>query len=119
MIKAPHRRFSLEFKLQVCSAIRAGRVGRREAEREHRLSGGLIQSWLSKFDAGEFGSVAHSDRRVTEEYERRIAELERKVGQLTMEAELLKKSRDEAPLSRDDFFVLSGPRAARSGGPVR
>ena len=75
----------------LCAAIRAGTIGRREAQRAHRLSGNLIHQWLDQFDRGQFDPTEKPAARVAEEYELRIAELERKVGQLTMEADLLKK----------------------------
>jgi len=109
--KAPFRRFSRQFKQSLCAAIRAGTIGRREAQRAHRLSGNLIHQWLDQFDRGRFDPTEKPAARVAEEYELRIAELERKVGQLTMEADLLKKThkRDHSS-SDDDFFVVSGPR---------
>lgn len=120
MVKAPYRRFSRQFKQQLCSAIRAGRIGRREAQRAHRLSGNLIQLWLAQFDQGLFAPTEKPAARVAEEYQQRIAELERKVGQLTMEADLLKKTQVRDPAnSSDDFFVVSGPRPVRSGGPAK
>lgn len=118
--KAPYRRFSRQFKQKLCSEIRAGSIGRREAQRAHRLSGNLIQLWLMQFDQGLFDPTEKPAARVVEEYQLRIAELERKVGQLTMEADLLKKTQRRDPAnSSDDFFVVSGPRPARSGGPAK
>lgn len=90
--KAPFRRFSRQFKQSLCAAIRAGNIGRREAQRAHRLSGNLIHHWLNQFDRGLFEPAERPAARVAEEYELRIAELERKIGQLTMEVDLFKKN---------------------------
>jgi transposase len=60
----------------------------------------VIRLWLAKHQAGEFSeeaAVADS----MEEYEARIAALERKVGQLTLENELLKR-RCRAPFVASD-----------------
>ena len=88
--KAPYRRFTRQFKLQLCSAIRAGSIGRREAQRAHRLSGSLIQLWPAQFDEGLLEPKAKPTVRIAEEYQQRIAELERKVGQQTLEIDFLK-----------------------------
>lgn len=45
-----NRRYSTSFKVQVCLEIRAGLIGRREAQRAYGLSGGLIHLWLCRFD---------------------------------------------------------------------
>jgi hypothetical protein len=48
-------------------------------------------------------------------YEAKIAALERKVGQLTMEVDLLKKSthREQWP-SGENYSLVSGPQPSRS-----
>ena len=91
MSRAPYRRHALQFKLQICQEIRSGQISRREAQRKYVLSANLIQFWLSQFDRGELdGDEAEAS--VVAEYEAKIAALERKVGQLTMELDLLKKT---------------------------
>jgi hypothetical protein len=50
----------------------------------------LIQLWLAQFDRGEPSSDV-AEASVIVDYEAKIAALERKVGQLTMELELAKK----------------------------
>src|SRR5271170_717704 len=91
---ARHRSFSFEFKRQVVSDILEGRVGMRETARQHSLSRNLIRLWMEKYEAGQLtDEVAESARNA--EYEAKIAALERKVGQLTMEVDSLKKARRE------------------------
>lgn len=54
---------------------------------------------------------------VVVEYEAKIADLERKVGQLTMEPDLVKKIQRPRPGSGgENFSLISGPRAAPSDG---
>ena len=84
-----HRRHSTEFKQKVCTEIRSGVVGRREAQRLYRLSDNLIHAWLIQFDAAVQASVtpvasATAPAVHRETFEQKIAALERKVGQLTM-----------------------------------
>jgi transposase-like protein len=70
--------------LQLCQDIRAGVIGRRDAQRGHNISANLTQLWLTQFDRGEL-TDEEAEPSVIAEYESRIAGLERKLGQLTME----------------------------------
>ena len=55
----------------------------------------LIRVWVAKYEAGQFDDEsAQGD--ILARYEARIAELERKVGQLVMENEWLKKTKRPA-----------------------
>jgi transposase len=87
--RGPDRRHSTAVKLQLCQDIRAGVIGRRDAQRSHNISANLIQLWLTQFDRGE---LTHEEAQasVITGYETSIAALERKVGQLTMELVLFK-----------------------------
>ncbi len=67
-----------------------GRAGLHELARRYSLSCNLIRLWVRKYEAGEFTDEMAEKVQVAE-YGREIAELERKVGQLTMEIDLLKK----------------------------
>jgi transposase-like protein len=58
---------------------------------KYRLSANLIQLWLTQYDRGEL-TQEEVEASVVAEYEAKIAALERKVGQVTMELDLLKKS---------------------------
>ncbi|WP_096787929.1 IS3 family transposase [Rhodobacter sp. CZR27] len=89
--RSPYRRHSTPFKLHLCQHIRAGIIGRRDAQRSHNISANLIQLWLTQFDRGEL-TDEEAEASVIAEYEARIAALERKVGQLTMELDLVKRT---------------------------
>jgi transposase len=83
------RQFSREFKLQVLREIAAGKKVA-QAAREHQLTPNLIANWQkhqAKYGERSFAGAGHV---YTESA--RIAELERKVGQLIMENDLLKKA---------------------------
>jgi transposase-like protein len=84
----PKLRHSPQFKIQICSDIRSGKIGRRETLKTHNLSANLMQMWLRQFDHGELNAEDAVASTVAE-YEAHIAALERKVGQLTMELDLL------------------------------
>ena len=114
-----YRRHSAQFKLQLCTDIRSGRLGRRDAQKEYRLSANLIQLWLTQFDRGELNGEEVEASQVAE-YEAQIAALERKVGQLTMELDLLKKlPRRRTDGNNDSSLIISGPRAAPSDGGAK
>ena len=81
----------MPFKLQLCQDIRSGIIGRRDAQRTYGVSANLIQLWLTQFDRGELNDE-EAEASVIAEYEAQIAALERKVGQLTMELDLVKNS---------------------------
>lgn len=97
--RGPYRRHSAQFKLQLCHDIRSGTLGRRDAQRKYTLSANLIQMWLTQFDRGE-PSNEEAEASVMADYEAKIAALERKVSQLTMELELVKKPPRPAPRER-------------------
>jgi transposase len=83
-----HRSYSIEFKRQVAQEFIAGETLHGLAGR-HDLSRNLIRIWVQKYEAGAFDEDAGAaDRR--QEYEARIAALERMVGRQALELEFLK-----------------------------
>ena len=82
-VKTPYRRHSAEFKLHVCSEIRSGRLGRRDAQKKYRLSDNLLQHWLAKFDLQSLQREAVKPSPL-DACQAHISALERKIGQLTM-----------------------------------
>jgi transposase len=83
---------SSAFKLHVCEQIAAGQVSQAQACREHNLAHSLIERWYRAYkDHGNLAFVrpAHDARELME---RRVADLERLCGQLTLENELLKRA---------------------------
>jgi len=116
MARGRYRRHSPQFRLQLCTDIRTGVMGRREAQRTYKLSANLIQTWLTQYDAGEL-TIQEVESAMMSEYEVKIGALERKVGQLTMEIDLLKKSpRLDPGESSDESLIVTGPIAVPSGG---
>ena len=118
-VRGPYCRHSPEFKLQLCTDIRDGKLGRREAQKTYQISANLIQLWLTQHDRGELGTeeVAAS---TMAEYEAKIAALERKVGQLTMELDLVKKTVHlKAVRSNEASSVISGPYPIPSDGGAK
>jgi transposase len=117
--RGPYRRHSTPFKLQLCQDIRNGAIGRREAQKTYGVSANLIQLWLTQFDRGELNNE-EAEASVIAEYEARIAALERKVGQLTMELDLAKKTpRQPTEVGNERSFIVTGPRPAPSDGGAK
>ena len=111
-----NRRFSWQFRVQLCSDIRSGVITRSEAQRKHRLSGQLMTLWLGQFDRGELSQEV-AEPTLEDERELTIAALQRKVGELTMRIDLLKKTpRSGLVRSNDPSLIITGPPAARSEG---
>lgn len=108
--RRPH---SIEFKRQVAQAFIDGETLHALAKR-HDLSRNLIRIWVQKLETGGFDEEVGAAA-LLEEYETRIAALERMVGRQTMELEYLKgavrsaRSQGNAPTS-----VIAGPAASLS-----
>lgn len=83
------RQFSRDFKLQVLYEIEAGK-SLAQASREYQIQPSLISKWQKQHR--EYQERAFAGNGNIYKYEARIAELERMVGQLTMENALLKKA---------------------------
>ncbi len=99
------RQFTRDFKLQILREIEAGKSLAKVA-REHQLHPTLINKW--KQQHAQYGEHAFAGHGHIYKDEARTAELERMIGQLTMENALLKKA-----LSRLEMQVGS---ARRNGG---
>ncbi len=82
---ARHRSHSTDFKRQVAQEYLAGETLHSLAKR-HDLSRNLIRIWVQKYEAGAFDDDALAAD-VIEEYEARIAALERLVGKQALEIE--------------------------------
>lgn len=115
----PYRRHAPEFKIQLCHDIRSGAIGRRDAAKKHTLSTNLIQLWLTQYDRGEL-STEEVEACVISEYEAKIAALERKVGQLTMELDLVKKTpRLRLVCGSENLSIITGPKPVPSDGVAK
>jgi len=107
-----YRRFSTEFKLQLVEACLAGEGSIKGLANGAGIDHSLLHYWLNKYRAGELSlDVAREENLV--ESAQKIAALERKVGQLTMELDLLKKGPIAVPaMSNARSSIISGPAAS-------
>jgi len=87
-IMQDRRRFTLEFKRQVVEELLSGISTPGQISRKHEISGGLLYYWKRRYQQGKLGNESSHPEALKE----RIKELERIVGQLTMDNDFLKKA---------------------------
>ena len=87
------KRFTREFKLQVIRAYEGGMTVT-ELTRQYDIHPNLVYKWSQEYrnnPTGAFHGTASASE-VPQQAEQRVAELERIIGQLTVENEFLKKA---------------------------
>ena len=110
---AKHRTHSIEFKRQVAQEFLAGETPHGLAKR-HDICRNLIRVWVQKYEAGVFDEDAAAAD-LLQQYEARIAALERLVGKQALELEFVKGAVRNAPRPKSaNTSVLVGPRASAS-----
>ena len=92
---AKHHTHSIEFKRQVAQDFIAGETLHGLAKR-HDISRNLIRIWVKKLEAGAFDEDARAAD-LLQEYETKIAALERMVGRQALEIEFLKGALKSVP----------------------
>jgi transposase len=102
------RRHSVAFKREVVGELLSGACSLAQLSRRHDVSSGLILYWKKRYEEVglEEGPSQNEKRSLA-----RIAELERMVGRLTMENELLKKAVEYTARRRKE---VSSPITAKS-----
>jgi transposase len=106
---AKHRTHSVEFKRHVAQEFVAGETLHGLSKR-HDLSRNLIRLWVQKYEAGAFDEDAAAVD-LLQQYEARIAALERLVGKQALELELLKGALRNAPRPRSaPTSAIAGPQ---------
>jgi transposase len=108
-----HRSHSAAFKRQVAQEFVAGETLHGLSKR-HDISRQLIRIWVGKYEAGAFyDDVQAAD--LLQEYEAKIAALERMVGRQAIEIEFLKGALKNAPRSKSEHTsIIAGPSVSLS-----
>jgi transposase-like protein len=110
---AKHRTHSIEFKRQVAQEFLAGETLHGLAKR-HDICRNLIRVWVQKYEVGDFDEDAQAAD-LLQQYESRIAALERLVGKQALELEFLKGAVRSAPQPKSaTTSVIVGPRVSAS-----
>ncbi len=86
------RNHTREFKLQCCRQVATGEKRPAQICREHNLSESVLLRWRKEYEARGEAAFTAKQLSDTELLERKIAELERFCGQLSLENQILKKS---------------------------
>lgn len=89
----PGRNHSPQFKLDVVRELETGTKSKAQLCREHDLNPSLVSRWQQQYE--QHGDAAFSSLKPvseTQALERRVAELERLLGQTTAENAYLKNS---------------------------
>jgi transposase-like protein len=83
------RTFDIGFKIKVCQAIEAGEKTVLEIYRQYQLQRVVVEGWFQKFVQGELKAkgIESPEASLVRENEK----LKAKVGELTMQIDLLKK----------------------------
>jgi transposase len=98
------RSFSLEFKRQVVEELMSGEVGAAQLCRRYNISSSLLYHWKKQYSRGKFNNEPTEEGAL----KGRIEKLERLVGKLTLENEVLKKGLQNS--------VNQFPRSGKSSG---
>jgi transposase len=88
--KRQRRTFSAEFKARVVLEVLTGQKTTAQVCREQQLKPDLLSRWKAEFVTYASSIFAGDERE--QQAERRIAELERLVGRLSLELEVAKKA---------------------------
>jgi transposase len=107
------RSHSIAFKRQVAQEFIAGETLYGLSKR-HDISRQLIRVWVQKYEDGGLDEDAQAAD-LLQEYEAKIAALERMVGRQALEIEFLKGALKNAPRPRNaSTSVIAGPAASPS-----
>jgi transposase len=110
---AKHRSHSIVFKRQIAQEFIAGDTLHGLAKR-HDLSRNLIRVWVRKYEEGALDDDAQAAG-LLQEYEARIAALERLVGKQALELEFLKGALRNGSRHRSgSTSVITGPQVCPS-----
>jgi len=113
LIMRVRRSFSKEFKKEVIESIVSGQATAVELAREHSISPMTVSKWKKDYRSGKFFENTNES---TTRLEIRVRELEKLVGELTMENRLLKKFRDFATKEKkEDLSIVTSRNWDKKG----
>jgi transposase len=90
MTSQKRRKFSAEFKAQIVLEVLTGKSSVAELARKHKIKDAMIYDWRS--EALDKMPLLFTTKAPEQENHERIEELERMIGQLTVENDGLKKA---------------------------
>ena len=100
------RSFNKEFKKEIVETVVSGQASAAEIAREYHISPIMISNWKKDYKAGKF--FEKGDASNIARLELKVRELERLVGELTMENRMLKKVRDlNSKKKKEDLSIIT------------
>jgi transposase-like protein len=93
------RKFTPQFKARIALAALCGAQTPAQLCKQHRLTSGQLSQWRKELEQNAHLAFGGGQQ---EELKARIAELERMVGRLTMQVEILKKASTLLDVPRAD-----------------
>ncbi len=114
-----YRHFDEEFKREVVARIDSGSMTKAQASREYNLSSSLIDRWQRQIHEGTMRPRPSAREK---QLERELEMYKKKVGELSMQVDLLKKLKEASAsmvrgttLRRSNGYVVTGKSSAPSG----
>jgi len=108
-----YRSFVQEFKRDLIARIDSGAMTKAQATREHNISPSQIDRWQKQIHDGTPRSRPSAREK---QLERELEAYKKKVGELSVPVDLLKKLNETcASMRRPDEYVVTGKPLARSG----
>lgn len=112
------RSFSNDFKKQIVESIVSGSATQAEIAREYRISPVLITKWKKDYKTGKF--FKNVDSHDMAKLELRVRELERLLGKVTLENEMLKRARDlNTKEKKEDLSIVTSRDWEQSQGGAK
>jgi transposase-like protein len=107
-----YRKFEEDFKRSLIFRIDSGQITKAAAARENDLSTTLVDRWQRQIHEGNLRQ--HPSKR-ERQLEKELEQYKKKVGELTMMNDLLKKIPEHlAQMRKSDGYVVTGLNAAPS-----
>lgn len=108
----PKRKFEKEFRRQVVEELLSKISTPAQIVRKYGISGGLLQNWKQQYARGKYGNEPEE----VEGLKERVRELERKLGQMTMDNDFLKAACQHlAKSTKKSENLFSGQVRDRNG----
>ena len=106
-----YRNFTKDFKENLAARIDSGEITKAQAARENDISPSLIDRWLKQIHSGTLKN--HPSAR-EKQLEKELDRYKKKVGELTMMNDLLKKIPEQlAQMRKSDGCVITGLNMAQ------
>lgn len=112
-----YRKYTLEFKKTLIAEIDSGKISQSAAAREHEISHSLIDRWKKQIYSGTIKD--HLTAR-EKQLERELDRYKSKVGELTLQVDLLKKLNENSLfIKKLNGSVITRKDLDQSGGGAK